>query len=342
MENSGDSRHELGSNQRFKILMERYLNGVATDIEKEELRQFVEQGFEEPFQDKIDEVFFNTPVENELPEGIRQEILNNILHNYRPTPSYRWRGWAAAAVLLTLAVSWWLLKPVSTQEHQLISPIETVLSDEELVQVEGKQFIILPDGSSVLMNEGAKLTWSPTNFENGFREVTLIGEAYFDIAHRTDSEFKVRTGSIVTRVLGTAFNVLAQGNEVVVTVDRGLVEVRDEEDVFAQIKPDEQIIVDAFTHQFSTKSLDAEDEITWTKAFLVFNNTDLLEAAKLIGQHYDIEVHFAGSRVSNCRITASFLSGEDSHTVLNVVTEMIGATYSEEGRKVTITGGSCQ
>lgn len=66
----------------------------------------------------------------------------------------------------------------------------------------------LPDGSTVLLNEGSELSYS-TSFGKQAREVTLTGEGYFDVQHNLSKPFKVLTGNVTTTVLGTAFNIKA-------------------------------------------------------------------------------------------------------------------------------------
>ena len=191
------------------------------------------------------------------------------------------------------------------------------------------------------MNEHAELTYSPASFQNGSRDVTLRGEAYFDIAHDPTKPFRVRSGTVVTRVLGTAFNVNMQQNKVVVTVTRGLVEVGSTQRVYAKIKPHEQITVNTQTEQYNTASVSATEETAWKDAYLVLDNTDLEKAGQLIGAHYGVKLAFSRAEVKKCRITASFMHQEDLDTVLTVLTKMIGATYSIENGHVLIEGGSC-
>nr|WP_294795528.1 FecR domain-containing protein [uncultured Mucilaginibacter sp.] len=72
--------------------------------------------------------------------------------------------------------------------------------------------IILPDGSTVWLN--AKSTLTPSkNFGVKLREVTLVGEAFFDVVKDRKHPFVVNTASMHLRVLGTAFNVRAFANE---------------------------------------------------------------------------------------------------------------------------------
>lgn len=78
--------------------------------------------------------------------------------------------------------------------------VETISS----VSVKEKQ-VLLPDGSHVYLKKNAKITY-PKNFNNN-REVSLSGEAYFDVESDNGKEFKVKTGKTTTTVLGTSFKV---------------------------------------------------------------------------------------------------------------------------------------
>ncbi len=345
-ESTGDSRNDFYQSrlERFNRLMNMYLAGEASDQEKKELQQLTEYGFKECFYEWFDEYNRTNSSTESLPGKVRQEILINIIGapSEKTKPAVRWWwGWAAAALLALGSVLWFTVQDTGGEQWAAAeSGVKN--EDSEPLVIKGKQFLYLPDGSSVLMNEGSELSYSPVSFESGSREVTLKGEAYFDIAHNPEKPFLVRTGPITTRVLGTAFNVIMKQKEVVVTVTRGLVEVGGSDRVYAKIRPDEQITVDTETQRYNTVSLSAEDEIVWKKAYLVFDNIDLEEAGKLIGDHYGVELGFTHAEAVKCRITASFLNQEDLGTVLRVISEMIGASYTIEGNKVRITGGSCE
>src|SRR5581483_7817313 len=86
---------------------------------------------------------------------------------------------------------------------------------KEIVTHNGyRQKITLPDGSIVWLNASSKLTYD-NNFGNSIREVTLSGEAFFDVVSRTQLvmgkeqkiPFVIHTPQIDVRVLGTAINV---------------------------------------------------------------------------------------------------------------------------------------
>ncbi len=71
----------------------------------------------------------------------------------------------------------------------------------------GKTFkIILSDGTAVILNAGSSLKYPVRFFKEQNREVTLMGEAFFDVEKNENSPFIVTTETMDVRVLGTKFN----------------------------------------------------------------------------------------------------------------------------------------
>ena len=115
-----------------------------------------------------------------------------------------------------------------------------------------KSKVELPDGTQVWLNADSKLTYAH-NFLGNTREVTLTGEAYFDVAHVNSPEtgqripFIIHTTSIDIKVLGTAFNVRSYPGEKTIetALIRGSVEVtlHNNPDKKIVLKPDEKLIV---------------------------------------------------------------------------------------------------
>jgi ferric-dicitrate binding protein FerR (iron transport regulator) len=65
--------------------------------------------------------------------------------------------------------------------------------------------MVLPDGTSVLLNAGSTLKY-PVSFQQEDRRVELTGEAYFDVTKDKEGPFIVSTSDIAVHVLGTSFN----------------------------------------------------------------------------------------------------------------------------------------
>lgn len=250
----------------------------------------------------------------------------------------KWKWVAAAALLVAIISCWWLFQrqpqaPALTQAFPAgQTPADT-----------GSRFIILPDGSTVLLNRGSRIDYKDP-FTGPAREVTLIGEGYFDIRNNREQPFLVHTGNITTTVLGTAFNVRAYSGqeEVTVTVTKGKVKVGDGKRTFGILAPDDQIAVNKRRLEAIRSRVNAETAIAWKKEYLVLNNISLQEAAVLIGSKYHVQIRFASDRMKGCHVSATFLNNESLEQVLKVVTGVVNATYTiAPDNQVILNGEGC-
>jgi transmembrane sensor len=107
--------------------------------------------------------------------------------------------------------------------------------------------IVLPDGSQVWLNAGSNLDYNNEDFNKNIREVSLNGEAYFDIVKNADKPFIIHTKKMDIKVIGTAFNVRSYNNEKTAEASliRGTIEVtlKDRKDQKIILNPNEKISV---------------------------------------------------------------------------------------------------
>ena len=319
----------------FNELFERYLNGTATNEETNELLTLVQTG---KYDDQIDahslrmqKMKQSPPSESE--KALGEKVLERIYArntDQRKTRSLRLpRVWlAVAASIVVVMLAGWL----AYQDG-------SIGLGNSILTYKGKDFIHLPDGSTVTLNEGSTLIYS---FTETTREVTLSGEGYFDVAHDAQKPFIVHSGNVNTKVLGTAFNIKAYpGQEILVTVTRGKVEVGDEQQTYGIITPDEQIAVNTVSEKFVRKNLKAESEVAWKNHFFILDNVDMDTAAKMISERYGVAISFSNPSIKNCRLNSKFLNDEDLSVVLDVVTGTVNASYSyavEDKKTVVIEG----
>lgn len=191
-----------------------------------------------------------------------------------------------------------------------------------------KSFIKLPDGSKVWLNTDSRVTYM--NFAAGkTREVTLEGEAFFDVAHDSSRPFIIHSGKVNIKVLGTSFNVrnYPQDNELETSLIKGKIEVSLDsrpEDIII-LKPTEKLIISKEDEIISTKKIEspAENKVvltsityvkndslvaetSWLNDKLVFVNQPLEKIAMDLERKYAISITFKDPQVKQYRYTGIF------------------------------------
>lgn len=170
----------------------------------------------------------------------------------------------------------------------------------------------LPDGSKVWLNSGSSLKY-PVKFENEIRQVELNGEAYFAVHKDKSKRFIVTTPfQIQTEVLGTEFNMEAYQMDSVVrtTLVSGSVRLsflgKDNKQQTHIIKPDEEFVYNPETKETKTETLYVRTYTAWKDGQVVFRNTSLDEALKILSKRFNAEFIVKDSTLYNSSFTGVF------------------------------------
>lgn len=273
--------------------------------------------------------------------GSRSHIFTGSWY-HKVTGSFRLRailfGRCAAAVLGIV-----LLSTLAVHFHHPSLSTSTTLRPPPSPAVQhppADRCITLPDGSKVLLHKTAQLDFR-TGFNETLREVTLHGEAYFDI-HRDPRPFIVHTGAIRTTVLGTAFDIDANNeHNIVITVTRGKVKVEYGKGRYSILRRNEQLSVDSAHGHLQKMPVDAAEALAWKRSYLLFNDVPMHEAMDELAQRYHLTIVFTNPAAENCPVTASFISGESPEQMINVLSKINNMEYTIYHGLITITGDSC-
>jgi transmembrane sensor len=233
---------------------------------------------------------------------------------------YRW--WlTASGVAACLIVALLLYKNNSNKPGQNLKKQESLAQNTVSTRKGSKSNIQLPDGSMAWLNADSKLTYNE-NFRGDFREVSLEGEAFFDVVKDKTRPFIIHTKTLDIKVLGTAFNVRAYETEknTQTALFRGSVEVslHNNPEKKIVLKPNEKLVVNNKSFRFGTEKdsknsnlaatdldikvskvhFEAKDssalETLWIKNKLVFDAESLEEVAQKIERWYDVKVIING------------------------------------------------
>jgi len=319
--------------QYFLELLHKYLNDKATDVEQQFLIKYYDLFLTEP--DVI--ALLSDEQKEKLKKEINASIWQNIDAASAPgkkvlTINTRFLKIAAAAVLIGFCATIFLV--LRTQPER--KPVQPVAARKQKPDL----FILLADGSKVILSYGSKLSY-PSSFNGRTkREVYLQGEAFFDIKHIDSKPFVVHTGKLETTVLGTAFNVkdIPGDKTITVTVTRGRVKVSDNNKVLGIIIPNQQITYDKVQLNATQNRINASLYTTWAeKDDLYFEDVTVEAAARLLEARRKVKIEFADELVKSKRFTATFDKSESLDKELKIICEFNDATYSYDKEKTTIT-----
>ncbi|HXB28260.1 MAG TPA: FecR family protein [Puia sp.] len=193
-----------------------------------------------------------------------------------------------------------------------------------------KTNLLLPDGTTVWLNAGSSLTYDSL-YGNKLREVTLSGEAYFDVVKNPNKPFIIHTGKINIKVLGTVFNIKSYPGEKTIEASliRGSIEVTFPSLSAKKIilKPNQKLIIDktetisnvsinkvataqipfiSIQHLIRYGSDSAIEETGWMQNRLYFNDMSFEELLKNMERKYGVSFHVADSSLDTIHFTGSF------------------------------------
>ena len=252
---------------------------------------------------------------------------------------------SAAAVLVLMLALWPLMRTDIPKESiqvfaSLESPKEITYTEEgERMEVSTPAgtttSITLSDGTQVLLSANSRLEYAK-HFSAGKREVTLTGEARFNVAKDAGRPFIVHTEQIQTPVLGTVFDVKAYPQTLPdVTLYEGKVEVSLNGTAPRLMQPGEQ----AFLNKEGKLQLEKASEETskWAEGEFAFDNRELMAVMQEIGSWYNISVVFHSRPLLEERIYFRMSRKASTNEVLAVLNDMGIAKFEITDEKIVVT-----
>ncbi len=201
--------------------------------------------------------------------------------------------------------------------------------------------LTLSDGTRVYLNKNARLTY-PKSFTGPTRAVSLSGEAFFEVAKNPEKSFLITSGAVVTRVLGTSFNVNASRKDsVLVTVLTGKVAVSEREKKEAQLSLTPGEIGIYHKGIFSEAPNTDPNFLAWKTGILTFSNTPLPIVIRDLSSYYSQPIQLESKGLATCALTATFRQ-QSLEEVLSEMQLVLPIQVQRKGRTILLTGEGCQ
>jgi ferric-dicitrate binding protein FerR (iron transport regulator) len=286
----------------------------------------------------------------------KEQLQNQNLETRQKTR--RLLSFASVAVAASLLIAFFIGKWVYSPAADAIGIAQEF--NEIHVPHGARTQLTLSDGTKVWLNAGSTFRY-PSRFLTNSREVTLEGEAFFDVTHVANKIFVVKTAGLNIKVFGTRFNVKSYPGEqkITTTLVKGSIAIETKnskadpllvkpnqivtyfEDTkafkieeaelkqkFAELKsiPDQQMLVIPETNLLTQTS--------WKDSKWVIDAKELGELAVLLERRYNVKINFDNEELKKYRFSGT-LADETFEQVLKVVQISAPITYSIHNNLVT-------
>ena len=243
-------------------------------------------------------------------EGGDQEIHKRFLSG---------KQWLAMAASITLLLS--------------VTGFLRFYNVETFTQLAETHALVLPDGSSVELNENTNISYHPYWWRIS-RSVKLEGEAWFLVEN--GSNFRVESALAVTEVLGTSFNVLAREEIYQVSCHTGRVRVSSSlSEDRAILNPGKQVELSSVGALEVTDMRYVGDTPGWLNKNIMFSSTPLQMVFEEIEKQYSIEID--GTRLPELLYSGNFSTNIPLENVLTLLCRPFNLRYEKiTGKKYVI------
>lgn len=239
-----------------------------------------------------------------------------IVVNGIGTSNFRWIKAVLkyAAIVFVAFLAGNLLKP-STPADQEIRYSEITVPFGQMSQLK------LSDGTKIWLNSGTTLRY-PEHFTSQQRSVTVIGEAYFEVAKMANKPFTVNTPNMKIEVLGTSFNLLAYKEDVAtsVTLVEGKVVVRNlEGKTIAQLSPGQMATKNKTEISVEIKNVKTAFYAAWIDGKINFDDEPLDQIAVKLERWFNVDIVFANERLKSYRFTGTILKNKPVDQIMQAL-----------------------
>jgi transmembrane sensor len=151
--------------------------------------------------------------------------------------------------------------------------------------------ITLPDGSKVYLNAYTRLSY-PGSFNQKVREVTLSGEAFFEVTPDKAKPFLIHADNADIKVVGTSFNIDTRNRTlgVEVYVSTGIVELYQPGNINNRVVLHPGYLGTIKQDQINSKKSVNENPIAWKTGNMDFQDTRLSEAVQVLNEMYRVNI----------------------------------------------------
>src|SRR5699024_10176475 len=198
-------------------------------------------------------------------------------------------------------------KALKEQADTARSHLKAETTYSTLLTPKGKRLkLFLEDGTLVHLNERSKITFSNDLHLQPEREITLNGEAYFEVVNNHTS-FVVHSRGQEIKVLGTKFNICgySSDDQLQVGLIEGKVDVNISDlETTTTLIPGEMLTYNQNSSNLNIKNIPIHKMALWREGILFFDQEDIKSVTAMLARRYGVDF------IYDSDLPTSLFSGE--------------------------------
>jgi hypothetical protein len=204
----------------------------------------------------------------------------------------------------------------------------------------GEYSLVLSDGTRIFVNSMSKLVF-PVRFSGNKREISLEGEAYFEVARDESKPFIVTVKGVQVEVLGTSFNIKAypDDNQSFTTLVEGKVKLSPDninsKSYF--LEANQQAVFDPLSSGIVVQEVDASQIALWVTGKYSFTNQSLEEIMKTLSRWYDFNYQYENESLKSLKFEGGLNKYESIDPILDIIVKTGKVNVLVKGNDVLFT-----
>lgn len=315
-------------------IISRYLNGEYSQADRQDLNRWLTESEENSrtfFE--IKDVWDASLKKEDSTKEALLSFYREKASNSKPLVSLvrQWKAAAGIAAALTIGLFTMLILNMTRNNIPDVQHKQAMVTVN--VPLGSKSRVTLADSTVVFLNSGSELQY-PSVFVEGKREVSLIGEAFFNVKSDTANPFTVKTNDYDILVTGTQFNVCAYGDDPFSKVSLkegkvGILFTGKSEPV--GIVPGQQIYLNRVERKYQVKESDAEVESSWKEGEFRYKEISFPELIKRLERWYNVTLTYSLPQLDEMRYSGNFKNQETIWQVLDGLKLTTPIDYKKKG-----------
>lgn len=291
-----------------KEILYKFFDGKASREEKEAIR-----------------IWLETSEENEQELFREREFFDAMIlsgDTGKTTKEKKSRPFYLTAMLEMVKLAAVLAIAITCGTYAYKSEIKKIRQAMNTITVPAGQRVnlTLPDGTNVWLNACSEMKY-PAAFTGDKREITLNGEAYFEVTHNADKPFLVQTNKCNIEVLGTKFNVEAYNDskDFCTSLLEGSVKIVERE------KPSDNLILTPnqqatlVNGHLSSEPIADFDLFRWKEGLICFRNMHFKELMTRFEKCYGIHIIIENTNLADYVCSGKFRISDGIDKALSIL-----------------------